>query len=32
VKVPFLWNLQTKDQAKDWAGDCRMPEGKDENK
>jgi hypothetical protein len=28
----FQWNLQTTDQAKDWAGDCKPPEGKDEKK
>jgi hypothetical protein len=28
----FQWNLQTTDQAKDWAGDCKPPEGKEEKK
>lgn len=28
----FQWNLQTTDQAKDWAGDCKAAEAKDEKK
>ena len=28
----FQWNLQTTDQAKDWAGDCKPPDEQDEKK
>jgi hypothetical protein len=28
----FQWNLQTTDQAKDWAGDCKAADEKEEKK
>jgi hypothetical protein len=28
----FQWNLQTTDQAKDWAGECKAADEKDEKK